>query len=290
METKEVLKGLGLQTYEAEVYEALLRLKLARVKDLTRVVSVPRAQIYAALKTLMDKGMCVEVRGKFTSYSPAAPSVAFKTILKREEDNLKVKIDCIRRLDEEHQQTGIGNVPVNSLQVLKGRQVKNFIDDNAADTRREMLTFLKSAAGQSTKSLEGATRLEVGLMERGVHVRCLYDESCLADENVVVYIKRLVAAGEDARVLPSVPMNLTIFDDRAALFSLDAPGGDLTVFAFTHPDVIKVLRASFDHHWNQGRKLKEALRTGKGKGSTSTSSVKPKVENDRVVLRVANAV
>ena len=88
METKEVLRGLGLQTYEADVYEALLRLRLARVKDLTRVVTVPRVQIYAALQALMDKGMCVETRGKFTSYSPAAPLVAFKTILKNQEDDL----------------------------------------------------------------------------------------------------------------------------------------------------------------------------------------------------------
>ena len=100
MNTKELLRALGLTAYEAEVYEALVRLECAKVNDLARIVSVPRPQIYVALRGLMDHGMVNETRGQVSIYSAVAPAIAFKGLLKQEEELLKAKSEAIRKLNE----------------------------------------------------------------------------------------------------------------------------------------------------------------------------------------------
>jgi sugar-specific transcriptional regulator TrmB len=260
VDTKELLRALGLTAYEAEIYEALVRLECAKVNDLARVVSVPRPQIYVALRGLMDHGLVNETRGQVSIYSAVAPAIAFKGLLKQEEELLRAKTEAIRRLNQQFSQVEKSEIPANFVQVLKGRQVKSFIDDMAAKAQDEVLIFMKSAAGQSPKSLEGATRSETAMLERGVHVRCLYEEAALADENVVALLRRLAAAGEDGRVEAQVPMNMMIFDDRAAMFSLTNQRGELTIFAFSHPDLIQVMKDGFERNWDQGRSLKQVLR------------------------------
>ena len=84
--------------------------------------------------------------------------------------------------------------------------------------------------------------------------------AALADANVVALLRRLVAAGEDGRVVAAVPMNMMVFDDRAAMFSLTSQRGELTIFAFSHPDLIQVMKDGFERNWDQGRGLKQVLR------------------------------
>ncbi len=78
MDSKELLRALGLSTYEADVYHALLKLEQAKVQDLTQIVAVPRPQIYVALGALLEKGLCREIRGKVTYYAAVAPSTALR--------------------------------------------------------------------------------------------------------------------------------------------------------------------------------------------------------------------
>jgi predicted DNA-binding transcriptional regulator len=98
VESLELLRALGLSTYEAEVYRALLKVDKAKVQDLARVVAVPRPQIYVALGALLEKGLCQEIRGKVTFYSAVAPGMAFRSALRKEEELLKAKAEGVRAL------------------------------------------------------------------------------------------------------------------------------------------------------------------------------------------------
>jgi sugar-specific transcriptional regulator TrmB len=278
MANRDLLIGLGLLTYEADVYEALVSLKSAKVQDIARAVSVPRPQIYVALGKLIEKGMVNETRGKVTLYSAVTPRIAFKGVLKREEETLKAKADYIAKLDETFRRASGGGIPASFVLVLKGRQVKHFIDEQVANAKDRVLILLKSARGQSAKSLEGSAKAELSLLERGVKVQCLYEEDSLADENMNPILKRVVAAGEEGRVVETVPMNMMVFDDKAAMFSLTDEQGSLTVFVFTHPDLIHVTLNNFEFLWEQGRSLKQALRTRPAGANPKSQIQNPKSE------------
>jgi sugar-specific transcriptional regulator TrmB len=260
MESRDLLRGLGLSTYEAEVYEALLGLGQAKVQDLARVTSVPRPQIYVALAALCGKGMCREMRGKVTAFAAVAPGIAFRGLLKQEEAQLKSRTEGIRELDEAHQRRRPESMSPDFVQVLRGRQVRHFIDEQTAQAKEELLILMKYAHAQTAKSLEGAARSETALLERGVRVRCLYEVASLEHAEIVPILRRLMKRGEQGRVIPAVPLDLMVFDQRAALFSLATQQGGVTVFAFNHPDLIHVMRLSFEQLWHEGRSLREFLK------------------------------
>jgi sugar-specific transcriptional regulator TrmB len=259
VESLELLRALGLSTYEAEVYRALLKVDKAKVQDLARVVAVPRPQIYVALGALLEKGLCREIRGKVTFYSAVAPSTAFRGALHREEELLKAKAEGVRALDQEHHRLEPESVPPSFVQVLRGRQIRHSIDELTAATTKELLISLKYVKEQSPKSIAGAVKAETAMLERGIHVRCLYEQAALQHPEVRQALRQLTGKGEEARVVESVPMDLMVFDQRAALFSLAEEKGGVTVFVFAHPSLVQSMRLSFDNLWQQGRDATEEM-------------------------------
>jgi len=252
VDSKELLRALGLSTYEADVYRALLGVDKAKVQDLARVVDVPRPQIYVALGTLLEKGLCRELRGKVTFYAAVDPSTAFRSTLRQEEELLKAKIEGVRALDEEHHQLAPESVPPNFVQVLRGRQIRHSIDELTAATTQELIISLKYVKEQTAKSIAGAVKAETAMLERGILVRCLYEQAALQHPEVRQALRQLTSRGEEARVIESVPMDLMVFDRRAALFSLAAERDGVTVFVFAHPSLVESMRLSFDRLWEQG--------------------------------------
>ncbi len=259
MESLELLRALGLSTYEAEVYRALLKVDKAKVQDLARVVAVPRPQIYVALGALLEKGLCREIRGKVTFYSAVAPGTAFRGVLRKEEELLKAKADGVRALNEEHHRLEPESVPASFVQVLRGRQIRHSIDELTAATAKELLISLKYVKEQTPKSVSGAVRAETAMLERGIHVRCLYEQAALQHPEVRQALRRLTEKGEEARLIESVPMDLMVFDRRAALFSLAEERGGVTVFVFAHPSLVESMRLGFDRLWEQGRDVSREL-------------------------------
>jgi sugar-specific transcriptional regulator TrmB len=259
MDSLELLRALGLSTYEAEVYRALLKVDKAKVQDLARVVAVPRPQIYVALGALLEKGLCREIRGKVTFYAAVAPTTAFRSVLRQEEELLKAKAEGVRVLDEEHHRLEPESVPPNFVQVLRGRQIRHTIDELTAATAQELLISLKYVQAQTPKSVAGAVKAETAMLKRGIHVRCLYEQAALQHVEVRQALRQLTEKGEEARVIESVPMDLMVFDQRAALFSLAEERGGVTVFVFAHPSLVESMRLSFDNLWQQGRDVRESL-------------------------------
>jgi sugar-specific transcriptional regulator TrmB len=259
MDSLELLRALGLSTYEAEVYRALLKVDKAKVQDLARVVAVPRPQIYVALGALLEKGLCREIRGKVTFYAAVTPTTAFRSVLRQQEDLLKAKAEGVRALDEEHHRLAPESVPPNFVQVLKGRQIRHSIDELTAATTKELFISLKYVQEQTPKSIEGAVKAETAMLERGIRVRCLYERPALQRAEVRQALRQLTERGEEARTIDTVPMDLMVFDHRAALFSLAEERGGVTVFVFAHPSLVESMRLGFDHLWQQGRDVKESL-------------------------------
>lgn len=260
MKTKELLRALGLSTYEALVYEALLKVGKAKVQDLARMTSVPRPQIYVALGKLLDKGMCSEDRGKVSHYAAVAPDLAFRESLTREQRQLEAKAESVKKLAELHARPEKQDVPEDFVRVLKGGQIRELMDTLAREVQSEVLTFFKAAQEQTEASLEGAVKLEESILGRGVRIRCIYEAASLENRQIAPILRRLARAGEQGRVVESVPMNMSAFDDRAVLFTLTTEKGDVTVFAFTHPALVATMKAGFEFLWQQGRGLKAELR------------------------------
>lgn len=252
MKTRELLQSLGLTSYEAEVYEALVRLGSGKVQDLARLVSVPRPQIYVALRRLLDRGMCRETRNKVSYFVALPPERAFAATLAEEKQALERKSEGVRELAELFERVEKQEVPYDFISVLKGPQVRAYVAGLTRDAREEVLVFFKRPEQRRPREHRAAQQEEARVLRKGVKVRCLYEQSALEDEGNREYIRSLARTGEEARVVERLPMNMITVDDRAATFSLLA-AGEVTVFTFNHPALVEVVRLSFERLWETGR-------------------------------------
>jgi DNA-binding CsgD family transcriptional regulator len=98
-----------------------------------------------------------------------------------------------------------------------------------------------------------ASDAERDLLTRGVRVRAIYANEVLGITPRVEYIRELVALGESARVLPTVPLKMVIIDGRDAVFPLtaSAQGTRSTAALIRRSLLCDALVELFEVHWKQ---------------------------------------
>jgi sugar-specific transcriptional regulator TrmB len=259
MNTIKLLKSIGLFNYEAEVYAALLKVDRAKVHDLTKLTSVPRPMIYLTLKKLVNKGMCIENKGKVSLYSASAPLVAFQNVLQIEKETLQNKIKKIRELNNIYKTQEKTEVPFEFIQVLKGRQIREFIIRTVNEAKKEMLMFTKYFTEQNEKAMEGAVEVEIKALKKGIKARCLYETKCLKHSKFLPYCKKALNHGEIGRVIDFLPMNMLIIDEKATFSLTHKDEKDVTVFVFNHPALASAMKGSFEHFWSKGTDINKIL-------------------------------
>ena len=90
-------------------------------------------------------------------------------------------------------------------------------------------------------------------LERGVRARGLYGVSVLEDSVGLAAVHQCIAAGEQARVFAQVPLNLTLFDDKRALFSVPGQRGARRSLIIVHESgLLDSLVGLFDVFWQMG--------------------------------------
>ncbi|RZU13842.1 regulatory LuxR family protein [Kribbella rubisoli] len=87
----------------------------------------------------------------------------------------------------------------------------NSVQKDAQDHVRAMTTG--NLAARELKIVEGM----FDALERGVRYEVIYGAHVLQDANALHMVQACIDAGEQARVFPYVPLNITIVDDRWAL-------------------------------------------------------------------------
>ncbi|MGZ3146984.1 helix-turn-helix domain-containing protein [Lentzea chajnantorensis] len=94
--------------------------------------------------------------------------------------------------------------------------------------------------------------LEDETRERDVRWRVVYDRSAVDIPGRVVEIIDLVAAGERARVTPTLPFKLAVIDTHAAV--LPVVNGDVVdeVLLIRPSALLDVLRSTFELYWDKG--------------------------------------
>src|ERR671937_247096 len=75
------LTSLGLTSYEAKAYLALVRRESATAAEVARLGDVPRQRIYDVLATLVEKGLAATRPGAPAKYAPTPPDAAIARLL-----------------------------------------------------------------------------------------------------------------------------------------------------------------------------------------------------------------
>ena len=255
------LTRLGLTTYEAKAYVALLGRDSFTAAQVARQANLPRQRIYDVLSSLVQKGLAAARPGSVAKYAATAPEVAIERLVaahRRELDNLERTAGAL--VDELTPAYRSGQEQTDPLEYIEVLRDSGAINERFAElqasVKDEILVFTKPP--YATPPQENVEGLEV---TRSHRARAVYEWSVFDDPAVAEGVRRFIEAGEEARFVESLPLKLVIIDEEIVMFGMQDPvggGKDLTIMVVEHPSLAIVLKTAFDAIWNNGLTFEEA--------------------------------
>jgi DNA-binding CsgD family transcriptional regulator len=147
-----------------------------------------------------------------------------------------------------------GDAPNRAVEVVIGRErVARRTSDLAATVETELLVF---DTPPYAADLEGEVARELVRLRRGVAIRAIYSAAALRTPERLGSVRTVVRHGEQARVLPSVPLKLAIFDRRTSVVPLTSTAEAVASVAVVHESgLLDALVALFETMWATAPRL-----------------------------------
>jgi HTH-type transcriptional regulator, sugar sensing transcriptional regulator len=261
MATAAQLTRLGLTSYEAKAYLALLRRESSTAAQAARLANVPRQRIYDVLASLVDKGLAATRPGQVVKYSAIAPELALERLVSDQRQQLAdLERQTSALIDELSPAFHAGKKqdnPLEYIEVLRDRRAINErFDELQAGIKKEILVFTKPP--YATPPQEEVVGLEVTKTHQA---RSVYEFSVFEDPDVAEGVRRFVEAGEDARFVPELPLKLVIIDESIVMFGMEDPvagSSELTIMVVEHRSLASILKIAFNAVWEQGMSFEQA--------------------------------
>lgn len=268
------LVRLGLTTYEARAYIALVARDSFTAAQVARQAELPRQRIYDVLESLVGKGMAAARPGRVIKYAATAPELAIQRLITARREELgQVEAAGARTIEALTAPYAAGQKhtdPLEYIEVLRDpRAISARFDELQAAAKREILVFTRPPYAKPPQdNLRGL------LVSRRLDARSLYEESVFGDPAVLAGVRQFIRAGEHARVVPALPLKLVIIDEAIVMFGMQDPvasGSDLTIMVVDHPSLAAVLRMAFNAYWETGMEFEDAA--GRAQSETRPARV-----------------
>jgi sugar-specific transcriptional regulator TrmB len=255
------LTRLGLTSYEAKAYLALIRRDSYTAAQVARQAGLPRQRIYDVLGSLVEKGLAAARPGNVVKYAATAPELAIDTLIQSHRQQLS---------DMEHearQMVGLlkpayeaGKSQTDPLEYIEVLRDKRAINERFAElqnaVKKEILVFTKPPyATPPQENVEGLAVTQTHA------ARSIYEFGVFDDAKVAEGVRRFIEAGEQARFVPELPLKLVIIDETIVMFGMEDPvagSSDLTIVVVEHTSLARVLKTAFDAIWDAGLTFDQA--------------------------------
>ncbi len=262
------LSALGLSEHAELIYRSLLLRSPRTRSELLAELPVHERALERALSELREAAMVTCPSPAGTPIAALNPSADLRQPAPRRPAELATATNATIAAYEAGRRTRGAPVGPPAVELVAAERLPRIAGDLERRAVREVHGF--GAAPWRTDA--GEIRTEPASLGNGVTYRTLYSRAGIEDgERYHGEILPRLLAGEEARVLPHVPANMTIFDGRVALVSLgaadstdevggagdagssggtDHTGGALLVRPC---GLLTALSALFDAHWQQAQ-------------------------------------
>lgn len=208
------LEAVGVRADDEALYRTLIAHPGVTVDVLARHHQASVAGLRRALHRLEDLGLVGRVPGTPRRYVPAPPDTAIAALLHAHERGLeRVAITAAELTD--CYAAAAGGIPGEPVEMVHGRRavVRRFLQLQKG-ARQELLVFDQPPYATARNPIEARA------LRRGVRYRAIYTLAALELPDGLDHVRRLVAAGEEARVLADLPTKLVVADRAVALVPL----------------------------------------------------------------------
>lgn len=248
-----VLESLGLTPTDEAVYRALLRAP-GSMAELAENAGIGRARLRTSLSRLADAGLLRQTGARVPSV--VDPSVALASLIRNRRAELERASSGVEEFVEAFRTSAARQDAAHTVDVVTGREdVVRRTSDLAETVEAEILVF---DTPPHASELGGEVDRELSRLRRGVQVKSLYSADALAVPGRLERVRALVRAGEQARVRPTLPLKLHIYDRRIAVVPLTSTSLASESVAIVHDSgLLDALVALFEALWQDAPRLDE---------------------------------
>ncbi|WP_158564219.1 helix-turn-helix domain-containing protein [Jiangella anatolica] len=250
-----MLEQLGLGDEEQSVYLALLDHARPATAAELGLPDLPPDAVEKLLDGLERRGLADRLPGEPPAYRLVDPALAFAESLAARERDLQRSRVLVDELAVRHRRRHDAVEPGDLVEIVTGSE---------ATARR--LVDVYSGARTQVRAMErppyGVVNsepnpIEVELLKAGVRHRVLYEQSAVDLPGRVADLIGGIAAGEEARVTPTLPARMLLVDDRFAMIPARAGALITDQLLVVHPGgLLDVLAEVFEETWLRAMPLR----------------------------------
>ena len=243
------LSALGLGPDETSLYLALLGGPPAALKEFAEPSGLPVTRLDAAYAGLAEIGLVVARAGRSDVVAPVPPATGLEILAQRratELEEARAAVVGAFNIYRRRSAPGLADHPVESA---SGEAIQQLIEETLVTAKHEIRRF--DSPPYFRGSAQGTVD-ELALLARGVRHRAVYSRASLEHPgHLSENIEPCMAAGEQARVLPSVPVKLNLVDDQVGLVALSIEEADIneTLLVVRPCGLLSALSALFELSW-----------------------------------------
>jgi DNA-binding CsgD family transcriptional regulator len=247
-ELTDHLRRLGLDAAQTLVYAQLLTTAPATPVQLTGATGLAAADVRPALEQLARAGLIRTLEDD--SVVPLQPSVGVGRLALEREAELRAAQAAALNAYHAFRRTVWTQATDDVVEVVTGKPAiiprSDLAESSATEEIRRFDTPPYHRPDATTNPIE-LENLGRGVRYRVVYARASVERREYYEEN----IRPCVSAGEQARVLPAVPVKMTIIDRRLALVSLPASEAAVNnAVLVVHPSsLLLALEGLFELAW-----------------------------------------
>ena len=241
------LQRLGLSEREAAVYQHLLAAGPARHAEVAKALALKPREVKVALERLTEVGL-VGLTGSAGAIAPISPLAGLDLLTRARESELRQAKVATSLAFDTFKRTILPQPTDGLIEIVTGVDIRERIRQVEAHATSEILRF--DSPPYYTTAIPN--EMEHQNLARGVEYRVVYAKAAMERPGYYeANVQPCIAAGEQARVLPSVPVKLSIVDQRLALVSMSIQQAEVNrSLVIVHPSaLLSALTGLFEIAW-----------------------------------------
>ncbi|MCX4966816.1 LuxR family transcriptional regulator [Streptomyces sp. NBC_00654] len=244
----EALRLLGIDHAAVRVYLVLLELAPAPLSAIEAASGLGGAELARAYGALVDAGLASAAEEGGDVVAPVPPTAGLEILARHRAAEIEESRIAVGGAFESFRRQRLAAYNDNLVEVVTGEAIGARIRHAWVSARNQIRQF----ESPPYFPLAGATDDALATLARGVTQRVVYSrESLEYPGHLKDVIEPCIKAGEQARVLPSVPVKLVIIDEAYALVSLSIKEADVhnTMLVVQPCGLLSALVALFEQSW-----------------------------------------
>lgn len=247
-----MLESLGLTATAEAVYRAMLSHRSWGVQQIAEHLALTKTQVKAALDQLAELALLIPAGAPGSGWSPVHPAVGLSALLAQAEAEVierRQQIDATRAAIAALSVVPASSDEQESQQRLEGVEAVRARMVELSETVTRECVSLNPNVAQTPDAKEASKPLNEQMLERGVAIRCIYQESFRNEPKLLGYARWLTELGGQARTVPIVPMLMVVYDRSTVLLPIDPADTKAGALEIRSPGIVAVAYALFEELW-----------------------------------------